>query len=295
MRRFLDPHERGLAEVVIPAARFLIQLPPCLHDGDLTLDFISQGPADTTDGVEILELDLRAVFLLVCRPNAHVHIAAHLALLHVRVADLSIDKDLAERGQVGERLLGRRDVGFGDDFHEGGAGPVEIDAAGALQMKTLRDVLLEVDAGEPDFLSRGGDVFLDILRIGRVVKGYCPPQAERLVVLGNLIVFRHVGVVVVLAVELADLGNLAAEHQTGAGGEAQRLSVHDGQRARKAQARGAGMNVRLGAILDLAAAKHLAPSLELGVDFKADRGGVLGAHGLEGGKVGMGIRVVRRV
>jgi hypothetical protein len=37
------------------------------------------------------------------------------------------------------------------------------------------------------------------------------------------------------------------------------------------------MDIRLISVLHLAAAEHLAPGLELGVDFKAYRGHILGA------------------
>jgi len=218
--------------------------------------------------------------------DGDVHVAAHLSLLHVGVADLAVDEDLAEGGEVGEGLLGRGDVGLGDDLHERGAGAVEVDAAGALEVEALGDVLLKVDAGETDDLAGGGDALLGVFGIGCVVQRDTAAEAERLVILRDLVVLRHVRVVVVLPVELADLGDVAAEHHPRTGGQSQGLAVHHRQGAGETEAGGAGVGVGLGSILDLAAAEHLAPGLELGVDFQADCGHVFGAHGVVLGEAG---------
>ena len=52
--------------------------------------------------------------------------------------------------------------------------------------------------------------------------------------------------------------------------------IHHRQRAGEAEADRAGVRVRLRAILDGAAAEHLAAGLELDVDFEADGGNVRG-------------------
>ena len=212
MSGLLDAHERRLATVVIPSTRLLIEFSSRLHKGSLALDLEGESAADSTDGIEILQLDLGAVFLLTDRSHGNVHIAAHLALLHVGIADFTVDKDLPECCEVGEGLFWGSDVGLRDDLHERGAGTVEINAAGSLEMETLRHILFEMDAGEPDLLAGGRDRLLCILRIGRLVQWDVASETEGLVVLGDLVVLRHVRIVVVLTVELADLGNITAKH-----------------------------------------------------------------------------------
>ena len=103
-------------------------------------------------------------------------------------------------------------------------------------------------------------------------------KAKRLVILRDLIVLRHVRVVIVLTVELADFRYVAAEHQAGPGREAKRLSVHHRQCAGKTEAGRASMGIRFGPVLDPATAEHFALGLQLGVNLKADRCNVFSAH-----------------
>ena len=165
---------------------------------------------------------------------------------------------MPERREVGEGLFGRGDVGLGNDLHERGAGAVEINAAGCLEVEALGHILLQMDAGEADRLAGRRDRLLHILRVGRFVQRNAATEAERLVILGDLIVLRHVRVVVVLAVELADLGNVAAKHKPCTGGETQCLAVHHRKSTGQPKTSGACVRVRFGPILDFAPAEHLA-------------------------------------
>ena len=138
---------------------------------------------------------------------------------------------LLERGQVSEGFLGSANVGLGNDFHERRARAVEIDAGGVFEMETLGYVLLEMDAGQTnDFVLRR-DAFLRVLRISQIVQRHATAEAERHVVLRDLVVLRHVRIVVALAVELADLSDFAAKHEAGENGQLERLLVHHRQSA----------------------------------------------------------------
>ena len=95
-------------------------------------------------------------------------------------------------------------------------------------MEALGHILLQMDAGEADLLTRSCNRFLSILGVGCFVQGNAAAEAERLIVLRDLVVLRHVRIVVVLPVELADFGNIAAEHESRTGGESQRFTIHDG-------------------------------------------------------------------
>ena len=143
-------------------------------------------------------------------------------------------------------------------------------------MEALGDVLLEVDAGEADFLVFGGDGFLGVLGVGEVVEGDSAAEAEGQIVLADLVVLRHVGVEVVFAIELADRANLAVQHEPGEGGEFERLLVHDRQGTGHAEADRADIGVGFRAVFHRAGAEHLAAGFELHVDFEADGGDVFG-------------------
>jgi hypothetical protein len=106
-------------------------------------------------------------------------------------------------------------------------------------------------------------------------------EAEGQIVLADLVVLRHVRVEVVFAVKLAGDRGFAAEHESGEGGEAEGLIVHDGEGAGEAEADGADIRIRLGAVLDRAGAEHLGAGLELDVNLEADGGDVVG-HGKNG-------------
>ena len=103
-------------------------------------------------------------------------------------------------------------------------------------------------------------------------------NAERQVVLGDLVPLHQVGVGVVLAVELGELGDLAVEGQAGADGVVHGLAVDDGQDAGHAQADGADVGVGPGVrVVGGAAAEHFALRAELDVGFEANDGAV-GGH-----------------
>src|ERR1700716_1729111 len=103
------------------------------------------------------------------------------------------------------------------------------------------------------------------------------PNRQRKVVLRNLIALGEVGIEVVLAVELAELGNLAAQRQGGANRELDAPTVDNRERPREGQADRAGVAVGLAVeVGGGAGAKHLAPRQQLGVDLEADDGFDLG-------------------
>ena len=123
---------------------------------------------------------------------------------------------------------------------------------GVADVDQLRGVLLEVDAMDPDVAEP-------------------PVRSERDVVLADLVPLRQVRIEVVLAVEDRPRRDLAAERDRDPHRVFDRLLVGHRQRPGVAEADRAGVGVRLGAELELAAAEHLRPRLELDVDLEADR------------------------
>ena len=99
-----------------------------------------------------------------------------------------------------------------------------------------------------------------------------PLARERDVVLADLVALRVVGIEVVLAVEDRARRDLAAERQRDLQRVADRLLVGHRQRPGMGEADRAGVDVRLVAEGELAAAEHLRPGRELDVDLEPDHG-----------------------
>ena len=106
-----------------------------------------------------------------------------------------------------------------------------------------------------------------------------PAAAQRDVVLRDLVALRQVRIEVVLSVELRALGDVAPQRQTDHQPVVDGLGVDDRQAPRQTEAARTGVDVRLVAERQLAAAEHLRAGLELDVDLEPDDGLVLdGAH-----------------
>ena len=160
------------------------------------------------------------------------------------------------------------EVGPGDDLDERRPGAVEVDerpvgagdaALGSAHVHVLRRVLFEMGADDAH-----GDVAVGGRQRER------PVDAERLVVLGDLVALRQVGIEVVLAMEGGPLDDFAAERVAEQDRHLDRAPVRDGERARVREADGARARVLGREVLELAAAEHLRPRLQVDVDLEAD-------------------------
>ena len=222
------------------------------------------------------------------------------------VRDPECEERLAQLLHKEARLLGRAQVGLGDELDQRGAAAVVVDeglgraadaALLAAHVHHLCGVLLHVDAEDADgrgvgavgvlvdddggrgLHAAGGDVArLDV--VGALVCALAgnlevevAVHGERDRALRGLEVLCHVGIEVVLAVEHRVLLDLAvrgqARHDDGLDGAA----VGHGQGARHAQAHGADVGVRLVVVRQAAVAEHLCVERgELGVHLEADDG-----------------------
>ena len=169
---------------------------------------------------------------------------------------------------------GLRRSGLGDDLHQRHAGAVEVHLARRRRLERplvdeLAHVLLEVQALDAD--------------VPRAVPRRDREPAvlgERLLVLADLVVLRHVRVVVVLPREAVPHVHRAAEGQRRLDAELDGAPVDDGQRARHALADGTGLGIGGGAEARRAAAEHLGRRRELRVHLEPDDRLVRGlAHG----------------
>src|SRR4051794_24041894 len=168
------------------------------------------------------------------------------------------------------------DVRLRDDLDERRAAAIEVDervggadlaSGAAAYVNRLRGVLLEVRAHEADLT-----VALEPGDEQRAA------DAERLLVLRDLVALRVVGIEVVLPREHGLARDLAAEREPELDRPFHRLAIRDGQRAGMCEADGARARVRLGEVLELAPAEHLRPRLQMNVDLEPDDRLPVSAH-----------------
>ncbi len=81
-------------------------------------------------------------------------------------------------------------------------------------METAANIFLQMNAHQMHFLFRPADIFLRILRVSERMEGDRSVSAQRRIVLRNLIVLWHVGIEIVLAIELRALRQLASQHKS---------------------------------------------------------------------------------
>ena len=159
-------------------------------------------------------------------------------------------------------------------------------------MIELADILFEMDARErnPLVLAHhiaGGAGQLDLDRAA---------DADRLIVLGNLIILRRIGIEIIFAVPFADGGDFAAQHQARLDDGVERGLVHHRQGTGQRQHDGIGQRVLLVAVAGGRTREHLRPGFHLDVDFQADDGfvadwsGRQGRHGKGGTRQRLGWR-----
>ena len=232
MGRLFRAHQKRFAGGVIPTAGLLLQSVLALQRLGLSMNLERERATHPANRIHVFDLNLRPKLGLGFRPDRDVAITTQLPLLHVSIADAAIDQDLFERGQKRERLFRRINFRLGHDLHQRRARAVEINPGLCLKMKTLRHIFFEMDPDEMDLLVRSRDAFLRVFGISQIVQGHRAIFAQRHVVLGNLIIFRHVRIEIIFPVELADRGNVAVEHQAGEHGHAEGFVIHRRQRAR---------------------------------------------------------------
>ena len=245
----------------------LLDLAPALVQRDLLADGGLDSPADEAERVHVLQLPAGAQLVGAGRADGDVRVAAQRPFLHARVGDAERDDRLAEQLEEALRLLGGVEVGLRDDLDERRPAAVEVDqravgadlaAGAAAEVHGLGGVLFEMRANEADLEAFGA----------RHCQGAA--DAERQVVLGDLVALRVVGVEVVLPAEDRARGDLGAEREAELDRPLDRRAIRDGERAGMGQADRAGARVLGRAEAGLAAAEHLRPRLQVDVDLQAD-------------------------
>ena len=263
VRPFLRAHRVSDAGVLVPVARLLRDALAGIQQRALPLDLVLERPAERPDRVHVLHLDLGAERFGVFRAQRHVGVDSERALFHLHVRDANRLQDVAQLVHVGARLLRATEVGPAHDLHQGDAGPVVVyervvglvNAPAAAHVDGLAGVLFHVRALDAD---------AEAVHLEHTV------DADRLVVLADLIVLRHVRIEVVLAVEQRTVRHRALQRLTDAQRELHRPLAQHGQRAGQPQAHRADVRVGLGAELVLARAEQLRRRGQLDVHLETD-------------------------
>ncbi len=132
---------------------------PDSHTRDLTLDLGFDPARDEVERVHVLDLGSRAELVRARRANRDVRIDAERSLLHLGVRDPELDDRLPQELEEPLRLVGRADVGSGDDLDERRAAAVVVDERGfratdasgaSADVDDLGSVLLQVRPHDPD-------------------------------------------------------------------------------------------------------------------------------------------------
>jgi hypothetical protein len=147
-------------------------------------------------------------------------------------------------------------------------------------MKTFRHIFFQVNPHQTHPLVWVPDIPLSILRVSQIGERHFAIEAERSVVLRDLVVLRHVRIKIILAIEFADRGYLALQDQAGERGELQGLQIHRRQGAGQSQADRTDMDIWLRTVLNGTTTKHLTSGLQLDMYFQPDRCDIITLHAL---------------
>ena len=209
---FLAAHALGELLSLVPEAGLLNDRLTGFVGLDLTLDLVLAGLLDGRERVHILDFHLRPEGRIRPPTDRDVDVTTQGSLLHVAVAHTQVTHDPADLRGVFRSLATGAQIRLADDLgqghtsavviHQGMGGPRQTVAAG---MHQLAGVLLHVQTLDADRLQVGVLSFFSDLHLDPTFLG------DRLVVLGDLIVLREIGIEVLLAVELAVFGDVEVE------------------------------------------------------------------------------------
>ena len=188
--------------------------PPATHLG-LASDLVGDGVLQRPQRVHVLHLGAGPVAGRPDGTDRHVGVESHRPGLQPGIGHSQPADHPLQFGGIGPRLLRAAQVGLGHHLDQRHPGAVEVDqrAGGVVDapplgaVQALPGVLLHVDPGDPDPADHPFDVDIEV-----------PVDAQRDVVLRDLVVLRQVRIEVVLAVEHRVLHQLTARGRRRCGG-----------------------------------------------------------------------------
>ena len=251
------------ATLLVPVAGLLSGCLPVGVEIDMAASLVLDRPAQRAHRVDVLQLAASAQLIGTRRTHRDVGVDSHRTLLHLGVADLDGEEDVAQLRDIGLRVLDGADIRPAHDLDERHTGAVVVDqgVGGVVDSTTATDV-----GGLAGVLFDVGSLDTDDRAVG---EGELAIGVGRLVVLRGLKVLGHVGIEVVLP-RHDRRADLTTERPAEAHGELDRLFVHHRQRSGQADAGRAGQRVGSVAEFVLAAAEQLRLRGEFDMDLEAD-------------------------
>jgi hypothetical protein len=179
-------------------------------------------PPSSRISIDVLDFAARAELGCALAPHGDVDVGAQVAFFHIAVAGAEIAQDRTQLGNVGLRLFGRTQVGFGDDLHERYPRAIEIDQGivGMLIVNEFACILLQVQPLDANAVCFPIDLDFDLAGAD-----------DGLLVLGDLIALRQIGVEVIFPVEHGGEIDLGLKPEAGAHGLIDAALIDDRQHA----------------------------------------------------------------
>ena len=229
------------------------------------LRLVGEGALEGLEGIEVFDLAPGIELFRSSLAEGDTGIEPHHAFEHVRLRCVHSDEDAAELLGEGDGFRRGADVRLRHDFHEGGAGAIEIAERFGANMREFSGVVFHVEAVNTTMPLT--------LPSPRHVIFHEAISCEWEVVLGDLKAHREIWVEVVLAVEVARGGDRTSERQCRAHGLRNCFAVGDGERSRVSHADFTYRSIWFfipGIVV--ASAEHFRPCVHLRMDLQADDG-----------------------
>ncbi len=116
MRFFFAPHRHGPPRRRVPQARLLRDTASASDERRLTRDLVFERLLHVPEGIQVLDLGLRAELAFANGPDRHVGVTPQAALFHVAIVDAYRHEDGAETAEELPRVCGRAKIRLRDDL-----------------------------------------------------------------------------------------------------------------------------------------------------------------------------------
>ena len=107
----------GDASLFDPAAGFLNNTSAVFQYFPLPFNFVVQGQKHRPEAVHVFDFGAGAKLVAALGTDAHVGVAAEVAVLHICRGDAQVLQNGMQGHQIGARFLGRTHIRLADHFH----------------------------------------------------------------------------------------------------------------------------------------------------------------------------------
>ena len=218
----------------------------------LTLNLVLQSFLNSLEGVDVLHLGTGTQHIGAFRADGNIQVSTEIALLHLAVGNINVLQNGLDLFHVQAGFLRGRHIRLGNNLNQRHAGTIVIHVGslgildGIAGMHQLACILLHVNTGDADALLALGSLNIHIAML-----------ADWQIILGCLPVLRQVRIIIILAVKLGEIVNLAVQGKTCLDGKLQHPFIQHRQYPRQAKADRAYMGIMLRAEGGCTAAENL--------------------------------------